>query len=674
MTGEPSRLAQVTQALLQTGLFVSDEMGDVAFAHLAFAEFVAARQRARRLSESGGSIESTLADLQDRQHANLAAYTLVLYLRLHPDRLPRVIRNLLELPTVVDLTRGGKAEKRLARTNGLLAAARVILTGARTDPAVESIVINRLVTAHVEEFHTGDSSPYDDIIAQFGAHPTLAARLGEIAASPYPPMRARCDAAVQIAEAGGRDTALDLLRNMARTATDPEDIAEVAYGLQRCGGARGLAVDILEAAVASLTDSQTSTMTSLAWQLWNLGEDEAATRLAWRIMRHPEPNLFGPLANATKIILGTLGNAAAPRVVEAVRKHAADTFNVAMVAETLLEAGAKAEAIELARDAVGEKVNLDGDTMRSAIRTWLSAAGPQAAEEVVAMALARPEVSRWAYLAEAALQLSWAGANAAAAIAAKHVLGSAAASPDEKMSAALAWASAATTDDVGALAELLITSVRSPNAVLLASERISVALPEPLLNLLQCFVVDPACSEEHSRRAARLLVVAGEPHAQAAADGYVRRPRTTAADLARLAASLPPETDRHLRWQLVCPVLSDPLATRKTRRDACAIAYRAVGSRQVYSAVQGSRWLTPEDAFDCADFFLSVQEPDLAESFLLDVLLDASADLELRLRAMLLVPPARRSWLARETSRAAERITDQAEALRLRQITGWLSA
>jgi hypothetical protein len=387
--GESLEPADLRQLLADTGLLMT-EGADLRFTHQTFAEYLAARAMAERMT-SDLSRQPDLKALIDRGletgQETFVVFTLVLWGRAGGD-LGGLLRHLLEGPPRQSLLAG-----------------RILGECGDTRPAEASQVIDRLADIALGDAGVLFRDAFDDssLRRRRGerAHDPLAAEPGEafwllgrihgdrhvaallrnVATSAELAAEIRTDAAVALGRNSDLDGAVEILRSLPQEHTSPAARVRIAEAIT------ALNPDTTDAAEAVLRTITAETggpgpASRTAELLAEFGHSEQAVNLAWSVINDNDGALPAQTISAIRIILRYQGADGAVRLLHA----AGGQLNMGrpMLRWILIELtrwGSGDHVIEFCRRALADPETITWQ-WSSVAGGWAFAAGPSASAEI----------------------------------------------------------------------------------------------------------------------------------------------------------------------------------------------------------------------------------------------------------------------------------------------------
>lgn len=633
---------------------------DLAFAHQALAEYIAARHRAASMPPDGRAIPELVRNLKSRVRTNVSRYTVVLHLRSHPESTVQVVRSLLADRATKEQVRGG-----------LLAAAGLILDGVPVPAELRDWTIRQLAGNAVSNDHAGESVDFLDVVSQFGGHPDVVKIFREIAISDNAPVHARCRAATHLALNGHPETAVSVLSLMVGAVPDAASAVAVHDALDDVG--HGGHPESLDALRRWADDPGTDAfqLPRIAGRLHAHGESERAADLCRQVLDRPSARYFGHMEAAAALLVEIEGAGEAAGILERLRRlGGVQPYDKAKIAEVFAQAGAGTQAVALAREVLADPAaQTDDEALSGAIAAWVRARPPTSAQVMSVLRSGAREDLPQLY-EEVAGHLARNGLPEAAMDLIDTLLSDPAARSSTLTYAAWHVARNASAEDAE---RTLLRIGKHPHGgariVVDAAKFCRSAVPEQILPEALDLIADPASTAADAIAATSVLIANGAEWAARGVEAFARRPTATDQALATLANGLVDSGAGDVACGVALRILRSPVASAGDRNQACAVLLTAsaTGADQAVMAVRDNHWLSPADRLEVAAFLSDREHHVVALPLLLDVLPDPAATPEVVMAALSRLRPA-------DSTLVAARLAPHATEPRMRKILAWLNA
>ncbi|WP_433651579.1 NACHT domain-containing protein [Micromonospora zamorensis] len=656
--------AQLRHHLVRSGVLVAAGE-DLMFAHQALAEYLAARLRAAAMPTNGSAIPDLVRDLKSRVRANVTTYTVVLYLRSHPEFASRVVRGLLAKDGTAEMSRGG-----------LLAAAGLILDGIPVDATLRSWVINQLADNAVAEQRTDESVDFLDVLSQFGSYWEIIQRFRQIVTSRHVGVRARCRAAVHLGLIGHREFSESKLVALLGMATQASSALAVIDALTEISDDHH---NLVRSALQRwIEDPGTSPieLTDSASRLFESGDAELADRISRQVLQQPSMNSFGHLQWALSLLLEMNGSKADALYEQLKNLPHVHIYDKAAMAQVFAEAGATRPAIALAQEVLQDpSAESDDEALGMAVQAWARSV-PPADREIVDVIRAGSASDTLSFYVDAGSKLALNGLRDAAMELLTEVLHAPEADMrDLRMTAIVvikSWPAETAQDVISTIYQHPQGGVR---VVLDAARYLRFTVPASILPEVLDLVADPAAGSADAAAGARVLIAAGPEWAVQGVDAFMRRPTVTDPNLVTIAQELVNAGHGDLARGLALRVLSSSIASTADRDGVTGLLCDSGRHSDVDLAVAtviNNPWLSPTDRLATAAFLDRRGHHRSIGPIVHGILTDQTADSATRIAALAHLDMSDAPAAKARLEAALENTTDT-EHLERRRLLAWLS-
>ncbi|MGW5325756.1 NACHT domain-containing protein [Streptomyces sp. NPDC004014] len=357
---------ELGQFLGQSGALVHDH-GELAFLHLSFAEFLAAREEAARFPADFPDLDDWAGDIRSPSSRNRVLFTFALWARRPGHDVTLLVRHLL----------AGDLDHRIM-------ALRLITSGVRLGEALEEAVIDRVADLGHDyeglDRYRGRGRQVLRELSQLRGNRRLAAKLRRIAETDGLDVSLRVGAAAAYAEVASLPKGVALLQDLGRRL--PGDGAlECCRELAALDPAdTDLRAGLLSDVLASPTASTWLRLTA-AEELAALGRTDGLAEFACSVLAGNEEN-GGTLWRAGQFWYQLEGPSAAPRVKAAVAgRTRTREWAKAALAQVLFLFGLVEEALPLLAYTIENST--DSESINDVVHSWLDQEGAKAADGLV---------------------------------------------------------------------------------------------------------------------------------------------------------------------------------------------------------------------------------------------------------------------------------------------------